>query len=186
MRRRPGGAGVMGALGLFVRIVEAVNYRVGRIAMWGFFAMMAVLLWSSISKTFFNPSLWTLETAQFLMVSYFFLGGAYAIQMGSNVRMDLFYADWSERRKAAVDVCTVFFLLFFLAVLLRGGVDSLIYSLTYGERNPTAWRPLLWPVKAAICLGIVLMILQSLAELARDAARLRGVDLGPRPFEKAR
>ena len=49
----------------YVAFVEAVNYRVGRVAMYGIFAMVAVLLSSSISKTFFLPSLWTLETASF-------------------------------------------------------------------------------------------------------------------------
>ncbi|MCP4234581.1 MAG: C4-dicarboxylate ABC transporter, partial [Aestuariibacter sp.] len=51
----------------YVTFVEAVNYRLGRIVMYGIFVMVAVLLWSSISKTFFLPSLWTLETAQFAM-----------------------------------------------------------------------------------------------------------------------
>jgi TRAP-type mannitol/chloroaromatic compound transport system permease small subunit len=66
----------------FVHAVDAMNRRVGRIAMYLIFAMMAVLLYSSISKTFFNPSLVTLELAQFLMVSYFLLGGPYSMQLG--------------------------------------------------------------------------------------------------------
>ena len=36
--------------------------------MYGLFVIFGVLLWSSISKTFFLPSLWTLEIAQFAMV----------------------------------------------------------------------------------------------------------------------
>ncbi len=174
----------MGALAAYVRVVEAVCYRVGRVAMWSFFAMMAVLVWSSISKTFLTPALWTLETAQFLMVAYFFLGGPYSIQLGSNVRMDLFYADWSPTKKAQVDALSVFFLMFFLVVLLWGGVDSLSYSLQYGERNPTAWRPYLWPIKAAMVFGVILMLLQATAELARDVAKIRGVEFGPRPTER--
>lgn len=175
----------MNALAAYVRAVEAVAYRVGRLAMWGFFVMIAVLLWSAVSKTFLTPALWTLETAQFLMVAYFFLGGPYSIQLGSNVRMDLFYSDWSPMKKAQVDAVSVLCLMFFLAVLLIGGAESLIYSVEYGERNPTAWRPYLWPIKTAMVLGIVLMLLQATAELARDVARLRGVDLGPRPGERA-
>ena len=57
-------------MAIYVRVVDAVNYRIGRIMMYGLFVMMAVLLWSSISKTFFLPSLWTLETAQFAMVTH--------------------------------------------------------------------------------------------------------------------
>ena len=44
----------------YIRFVDAVNYRVGRAVMYGIFVMVAILLWSSISKAFFLPSLWTL------------------------------------------------------------------------------------------------------------------------------
>ena len=165
----------MRALRLYVQVVDRFNRRVGRVAMYGVFAIMGVLLWSSVSKTFFVPSLWTLEMAQFLMVGYYVLGGPYSIQMGSNVRMDLFYGAWTDWRKAQVDAVTCLFLLAFLGVLLWGGWDSLMYSFQYGgERSPTAWRPYLWPIKLVMVAGIVLMLLQALSELAKDVLLLRG------------
>lgn len=193
------------AILLYIRMVDAMNRFIGRIAMYLVFALIAILLWSSASKVFMTPSMWTLETAQFVMVAYFVLGGPYSIQLGSNVRMDLFYGDWSLRTKAWVDAFTVFFLVFYLGVLLFGGLVSMAYSLGYFgsepfdfllnlgwtfltegpsaageklgfmERSPTAWRPMLWPIKVVLCLGIFLMILQSLAEFFRDIGRLRGV-----------
>ena len=87
----------------YITLVDGMNRAIGRVIMYGIFVLMGVLLWSSISKTFFSPSLWTLEMAQFMMVGYYILGGPYSIQMGSNVRMDLLYGEWSTRRKAAVD-----------------------------------------------------------------------------------
>ncbi len=182
----------------FVRLVDRMNRRIGRIIMYGIFVMIGVLLWSSISKTFFLPSLWTLEIAQFAMVAYYMLGGPYSIQLGSNVRMDLFYGEWSARRKAQVDAITVLFLIFYLGVLLHGGLTSTAYSLghfggdAYGfltglltgsselgflERSPTAWRPYLWPIKTIMCIGVFLMLLQAIAELIRDIAKLRGVEI---------
>lgn len=161
----------------FVRLVDALNYRVGRFAMYGIFIMVAILLWSSISKTFFLPSLWTLEMAQFAMVAYYILGGPYSIQLGSNVRMDLFYGNWSPRRKAWFDSFTVLFLIFYLAVLLHGGISSTSYAIEYGERSYSAWRPYMWPIKSLMCLGLVLMLLQALSELLKDIARLRGETL---------
>ena len=137
--------------------------------------MMAILLWSSFSKAFLLPSLWTLEMAQFAMVAYFILGGPYSLQMGSNVRMDLFYGEWSDRKKAWMDCFTVLFLLVYLVVLLWGGIESTLYSFKYGgERSPTAWRPYLWPIKVAMCVGIFLMLLQAISELFKDILRLRG------------
>jgi len=187
----------------YVRFVERINRWIGRAVMYGIFVMIAILLWSSISKTFFLPSLWTLEVAQFAMVAYYILGGPYSIQLGSNVRMDLFYGSWTIRQKAWVDCFTVLCLLFYLGVLLHGGISSTAYSLGYFgtepyaffvellgafvtggpegagevlghmERSSTAWRPFLWPIKVLMIIGIFLMLLQVTAELIKDIDQLR-------------
>lgn len=170
---------MIGVLKGYVRVVDAINYRLGRIVMYGIFVMVAILLWSSISKTFSVPSLWTLEMAQFAMVAYYILGGPYSLQLGSNVRMDLLYGEWSDRRKAGTDAITVLFLIFYLVILLWGGIDSTIYSFKYGgERSPTAWRPYLWPIKVIMITGIALMLLQAISELFKDILRLSGQDMG--------
>ena len=132
--------------------------------MYGLFVIFGVLLWSSISKTFFLPSLWTLEIAQFAMVAYYILGGPFSLQIGANVRMDLFYGGWTDRKKAWFDAFSILLLIFYLGVLLYGAIDSTTYSLQYNERSPTAWRPLLWPIKIIMCVGIFLMLLQAISE----------------------
>ena len=186
---------MLGVLHRYIRVVDAVNHRVGRIAMYGIFVLMGILLWSSISKTFFLPTLWTLEMAQFVMVAYYILGGPYSIQLGSNVRMDLLYGEWSIRKKAWFDLFTVLFLIFYLCVLLYGAVSSTAYSLGYWgtepfsflgglvtgseeigrmERSSSAWRPYMWPVKSIMILGMFLMLLQCISELFKDVPRIKG------------
>lgn len=191
----------------FVRRVDGMNRWLGRIVMYGIFVMMGILLWSSVSKTFFLPSMWTLEVAQFAMVAYYILGGPYSIQLGANVRMDLFYHEWTTRKKAWFDAFTVLFLLFYLGVMIFGGVSSAAYSLGYFgtepfiffwdlfvgfvtggpdgareimgyiERSPTAWRPVLWPIKITMVIGLFLMLLQAISELIKDFARIRGEEV---------
>lgn len=161
----------------YVRIVDAVNYRVGRVTMYGLFVMMAILLWSSFSKTFLVPSLWTLDMAQFSLTAYYMLGGAYSLQLGSNVRMDLLYGSWSDHTKAWVDAFSVFALIFFLFVLLYGGLSSTGYALEYGERGRSAWRPYMAPIKIVMVIGIFLMLLQSISIFFKDIAKIRGEEL---------
>ena len=161
----------------FVRLVDRVNHGIGRFAMYLRFVLMGVLLWSTITKATGQPSLWTLEMAQFVMVAYYVLGGAYAWKEGGHVRMDLFYARQPVRRQAWWDAVTVLAVLVYLAVLLWGAVDSTVYSLAYGERSPTAWRPYLWPIKVTMVAGFALMFLQALASLIRDIATIRGVTI---------
>ena len=198
----------MRVLRCYIRTIDRFNYRIGRITMYGLFVMMAILLWSSLSKVAFDPSLWTLEMAQFALVAYFMLGGPYSIQMGSNVRMDLFYGSWDLRRKAQFDAITVLFLIIYLASLLYGAIASTAYALghfkgepvsffgsviaaffTGGsdavteklghlERSATAWRPYLWPVKIIMVFAIFLMLLQAISEFLKDILRLRGEEMG--------
>jgi TRAP-type mannitol/chloroaromatic compound transport system permease small subunit len=158
-------------------MVDAFNYRVGRFAMYLLFAMMAVLIWSSISKVTPWPSIWTLEMAQFIMVAYYMLGGPYSLQLDSNVRMDLLYHRWSPRQQAWMDAISVFALLFYLGVLLYGAVESTAYSIEYSERSPTAWRPYIAPIKLTMCLGIFLMLLQAISFFFKDVAKIRGEEL---------
>ena len=165
------------ALKSYVRGVDAVNRRVGRAAMYLIFAMAAILLWSSLSKAFFVPSLWTLEMAQFAMVAYYLLGGPYSLQLGNHVRMDLLYTTWTPRTKAWVNSFTVVFLLVYLVLLLYGGLSSTHYALEYGERSYSSWRPYMAPIKIIACIGIILMLLQAVAVLLKDVAALRGEDL---------
>ncbi|NNF76437.1 MAG: C4-dicarboxylate ABC transporter, partial [Rhizobiales bacterium] len=68
----------------YVKYVDRFNYVIGRIVMYGIFAMVGILAWSIITKIRIlelNPSLWTLEMAQFAMVAYYLLGGPYSIQL---------------------------------------------------------------------------------------------------------
>ena len=164
----------MNAMRRYIAIVDKFNYGLGRIMMYGIFVLMGILLWSSYNKTFASPQLWTLEMAQFVMVGYYILGGPYAMQMGANVRMDLFYAELTPRKKAWTDRITVVFLLVYLVILLWGGIESTMYSFKYGgERSPTAWRPYMWPVKVTMCIGISLMLLQAVSELFKDTLFLK-------------
>ena len=76
----------------FVRIVDRVNRVVGRFAMYLFYVLGAVLLYSTIWRVIFGvPVNWALEMSQFILSAYYLLGGAYTMQLGAHVRMDLFY-----------------------------------------------------------------------------------------------
>ena len=162
------------AIRTYVRWVDAVNRRVGRAAMCLIFVMAGILLWSSLTKAFLTPSLWTLEMAQFVMVAYYLLGGAYSMQLDGHVRMDLAYGAWSPRTRAWVDCCTIVFLLVYLALLLYGGLSSALYALEYGERSHSAWRPHMAPIKVLACVGILLMLLQAFAVFFKDLATAKG------------
>lgn len=154
----------------YVRIVDRFNRGVGRVTMYLIFVMMGILLWSSMSKAFFLPSLWTLEMAQFVMAAYFLLGGAYSLQLDSHVRMDLAYGRWSPRTKAIVDVVTIFMLFTYLFFLLYGGISSTNYAIQYNETSYSSWSPYMAPIKIVMVIGIFLTLLQATSIFIKDLA----------------
>ena len=169
------------AVRLYVRYVNAVNRVVGRFAMYMIFAMIGLLLFSSISKTFFLPTIWTLEMAQFSMAAYYLLGGAYSMQLGAHVRMDLLYGRWSPKGKAFADSITAFCLVFYLVMLLYGGFSSTEYALQYGEESYSSWAPYMAPIKIIMTFGVMLMLLQAIAIFFTDLATVRGINIGGHP-----
>lgn len=139
------------------------------------FAMIGILLFSSISRTFFDrPYIWVVEMAQFMMAAYYLLGGGYSMILESHVRMDLLYSHWTEKRRAITDAVTSFFLIFYLVFLLAGGISSMAYAITYNQKNYTPWAPPLAPIKIIMTIGIVLMLLQAISMFFKDIAKARG------------
>lgn len=164
-----------GPIVAFVRAVDAVNYRVGRVAMYLIFVIAAILLASTGSRLISGvPFNWALEMSQFLMSAYYLLGGAYSLQIGSHVRMDLFYSRLPARKRAVTDAFTILFVIFYLVVLFWGGVSSTEYAIVYKQQNYSAWGPVLWPVKVVMTIGIFLMLLQCISTFFKDIAEARG------------
>ena len=160
---------------IFVRYIDATNKAVGKFSMYLVFVMMGVLLFESIFRTVFNqPHIWVVEIAQFTMAAYYLLGGGYSMILKGHVRMDLLYGRWSATRQAMTDVITIFFLIFYLVFLLYGGISSIEYAVTYGQVNYTPWAPPLAPIKIIMTIGILLMLLQTIATLFKDLAMVRG------------
>ena len=164
-----------GPIVLFVRGVDRLNRWVGHVAMYLFFVLAAIMLYSTLSRALFGvPVNWALEMSQFVLSAYYLLGGAYATQQGAHVRMDLFYARLTPLRRAQIDAFTILFVIFFLGVLLWGSVSSTQYAIQYNQKNYSAWGPVLWPVKVVMTIGIFLMLLQFIANFFRDIAEARG------------
>ena len=70
-----------------------------------------------------------------ILAAYYLLGGGYSLQLDSHVRMDLLYSRWSPRTQARVDTVTSLLVIFYLIMLLFGGISSTKYAIEYGQKN---------------------------------------------------
>lgn len=159
----------------YVDGITATSIVVGQLAMYLVFGMLGILFFETISRTVFNhPWIWTVEMAQFVMAAYYTLGGAYTLIIDGHVRMDLAYAKWSPKNKALADVLTFSIIMLYLVVLLLGGIISLEYSIQYKQKSYSSWAPPVTPIKIIMLFGMLLMILQVIAEFFKDLAKVRG------------
>ncbi|RUM35551.1 MAG: TRAP transporter small permease [Desulfobulbus sp.] len=162
----------------YVKYVDYVSTKLGRLAMYTIFIMTGVLLLGSITRNILNmPLSWTVEMAQFILTGYYFIGGAYSMQLKEHVRMDLLYDHWSIKTRAKVDMVTNFFLFFYLITLFIGSISSTMYAIEYGQRNFSQWNPSMIPIKIIMVIGILLMLLQTISTFFKDMATARGIEI---------
>jgi TRAP-type mannitol/chloroaromatic compound transport system permease small subunit len=162
----------------YVRYVDATNRVLGCFVMYLTLFMMGLLLFASVTRYVFNvPFVWIIEMAQFLMAAYYILGGGYSMQLDAHVRMDVLYERWRPRTRAFMDSLTAFFLIFYLVIMLRGGIASSTYSLKYSQTNYSAWAPPMAPIKIIMTVGIALMVLQAISIFFKDVAKLTGREI---------
>ena len=162
----------------YVRVVDYLSTRFGRIAMYLIFLMIGTLLLDAVTRNMLNiPLFWCVELAQFTLAAYYIMGGPYSMQLESHVRMDLLYDRLSERNKARMDSFTAIFLVVYLIVLLIGCMSSTIYSIETNQRLFSMWNPSVVPIKLIMLFGIFLMLLQTLSTFFKDLAKARGLEL---------
>ena len=162
----------------YVKWVDYFSTKFGRLAMYAIFLMIGTLLLSAFTRNILNmPLSWCVELAQFTMTAYYIVGGAYSMQLGDHVRMDLIYDRCSDKTKAKIDSFTSIFLIVYLICLLVGSISSTIYAIEYDQRKFSQWNPSMIPIKVIMVFGITLMLLQSISTFFKDLAKSRGVAL---------
>lgn len=159
----------------YVRLIDRISDYVGYLAASLIFFMGAVLLFDAFTRNVINmPVHWAIELTQFTLAAYYFMGGPITLKNNSHVRMDLWYANLSERGKAKVDLFTVWCMIFYLAVMLWGSISSLQYAIETNERRFSIWNPSTIPIKSLLTICLVLMLLQAFSLVFKHIATLRG------------
>lgn len=162
----------------YVRVMDGLAEFIGNFAMYLIYLMIGVLLFDVISdKAFGFVQNWTVETAQFTLAAFYFLAGPKTMKDNTHVRLDLLYANLSDRGKARIDMVTIWIVIFYLCVMLWGAVSSLQYSWATNQKLPSLWAPSLVPIKVLMVICLVLMVLQCLAIFFKDFATARGKEL---------
>jgi len=162
----------------YVRWMDRISDWIGVFAMYLIYVMIAVLLLDVVTDKLLGLTQnWVIEFAQFTLAAFYFMGGPKTLKDNDHVRMDLIYANLTERGKARIDAVTIFVLMFYLVIMLWGSMSSLAYSWETDQRLPSLWAPSLVPIKVLMVACLILMLMQSVALFIRHIATIRGVEI---------
>jgi len=148
--------------------LESINENIGKIFAWTTTLMMVVICIDVILRYLFNFSfIWITEIEIYLFALSFLFGSGYALKHDKHVRVDLFYEDWSEKRKAWVNLLGgIFFLLPWSIVAILACWKYATFSFGFREGSPQAGGlPALYILKFCLVLGFVFLLLQGIASI---------------------
>jgi TRAP-type mannitol/chloroaromatic compound transport system permease small subunit len=147
----------------------------------GFYNVLARYVGRNLGMQLTSNTL--VELQWYLFAVIFFLGFAYILRHNLNVRVDLFYAGWSPRRKALVNILgTLLFLLPFCVVGIAVTLNPVLFSwgrLPNGnwgvwEMSPDAGGLPRAPIKTMIIVAFSLLFIQGISELIKHLAVYTG------------
>ena len=164
----------MVAAGWAARIDRAVD-RIGRAASWLTLAIVVLMATNVLLRYAFSiGSVWSQELEWHLLAPLVLVGMTYALQQGEHVRVDIFYARYSARAKAAIDLLAAVLALALALLVIRYSIGYVQQSYAIGEiSSDPGGLTHRWLLKALIPLGFVLFALQALAQCVGAARRLR-------------
>jgi TRAP-type mannitol/chloroaromatic compound transport system permease small subunit len=96
------------------------------------------------------------------------LGGAYVLLHEGHVRMDALYMRWSPRRRAVADAATFSVAAIYLVGLIWKTSFYTYVSYSQGEIQAAGIHTYIWPVRAIMAFGIVILLLEAIAFFIKD------------------
>ena len=160
------------------KFLDAVSIKVGHGVSWLTLLMVLVTFVIVVMRYVFDTGMiWLQESLTWMHAAVFMLGAAYTLQREQHVRVDIFYREMSEKRRAWVNLLGVLTFIFPMCIFfVYESVDYVAASWAVREvsRNsgglPYPFVPLL---KTILIIMPVAVALQGLSLLLRSIRAIR-------------
>lgn len=168
-------------------LIDRLNEIVGRAVAW--LILIAVLVSAAnavVRKVFSVSSNAWLELQWYLFGAAFLLAAAYTLKQNEHIRIDIVYGLFSRRVQHWIDLFGhLVFLMPFSLLMLWYLVPYVAQSFANGEVSTNSGGLVIWPAKALLLVGFILLALQGLSEIIKKIAVMRGLIPDPNPFLSA-
>jgi TRAP-type mannitol/chloroaromatic compound transport system permease small subunit len=161
----------------FLKFADRLSTGCAKAFSWLIIVLTVAIFYEVIVRYVFNaPTIWAWDVSYMLYGAHFMMGIAYTLHRKGDVRIDVFYKNFSPRAQALIDVC-LYPVFFFpaLIVLFWAGLSQAAYSWSIAEKTGvTMWRAPIYPFKTILPLATFLLLLQGVAEFLRAIQAVRG------------
>ena len=159
-----------------MKSIDTLTEYIGRLTAFILLVLTLLVVYDALSRYLFHSGSIAFQELEWHLFDFvILLGIAYALKEGAHVRVDIFYAAFSPRTKAIVDLFSQLFLILpFSLLVIYMGYDFVLQSFTQmeGSSDPGG-LPYRFVVKSLMILSFVLLILQSISEVIKRIKVLR-------------
>jgi TRAP-type mannitol/chloroaromatic compound transport system permease small subunit len=159
----------------WVEAVDRAVDRIGRAAAWLTLAIALLMASNVLLRYGFSiGSVWAQELEWHLLAPLVLVGMSYALNKGEHVRVDVFYARYSPRGQAVVDMLSAALAVAISMLVIRYSIHYVAQSYSINEisADPGGLTHR-WLLKALIPLGFALFAVQAAAQGLAAAIRFK-------------
>lgn len=174
----------MKALLGFSRLIDMITEFIGKSVSWLILIAVLVSAGNAVIRKMFNMSsnAW-LEAQWYLFGAAFMFAAAYTLSQNEHIRIDVVYGQFSRRVQHWIDLFGhVFFLMPFVLLMLYYFVPYVKMSYVSGEVSSSAGGLIIWPAKAILLFGFLLLAFQGVSEIIKKIAIMTGNMDDPTPY----
>jgi TRAP-type mannitol/chloroaromatic compound transport system permease small subunit len=175
---------------LLLRLSAAIDRftaAIGSLVSW--FVLLAVLVSAAnavVRKAFDVSSNAWLELQWYLYSAVFLLAAAYALQRNDHIRIDIVSNALPKTLRNIIELLGhTLMLMPFTILMIYESIPFVLRSYQQQENSPNAGGLIVWPAKALLLAGFLLLALQGLSEIIKRIAIMRGVIPDPHEGQSA-
>ncbi|MCB1549275.1 MAG: TRAP transporter small permease subunit [Hyphomicrobiaceae bacterium] len=154
---------------------------IGRLVTWLILLSVLVSAGNATSRKLLSISSngW-LELQWYLFGAAYLLAAAYTLQRGEHIRIDIVSNLLPKAVRNWIDLFGhVFILLPLTLIMIRETWPTMARSFALGETSSNFGGLIIWPAKAFILAGFVLLLIQGISEIIKRIAVMRGLIVEP-------
>jgi len=158
------------------RVIDAINFRIGKVVAWLILAAVVVSAVNAIIRKLFDTSSnsW-LELQWVLFGAVFLIVASWTLLDNEHIRIDIVNSMFTQRTRNIIDVIGhAFFLLPLTIIMIITSYPFVMKSVLLNEQSMNAGGLPQWPAKMLILIGFTLLFFQAISELIKRIAVMMG------------